>query len=190
MPLQRNTWNYFLFCRCILSSEKHIASALILQLQALQWRRVLRPRSEHYIRTFLIESIYTWEATLISASKGLLKVEIGTLAKSYISCTQISLLCRTRGSAEHQGLNTEDKSFCEYKPFYRSEKREANSPQKLGLHKWIFGRNLPLYILICICVDYGLCSRIQSPGLERIINTYHSMPGRPVSLFQSQVRKA
>lgn len=103
-------------------------------------------------------------------------MEIGTLAKSYISCTQISLLCRTRGSAECQGLNTEDKSFCGHKPFFRSEKAEANSPQELGLHKWIFGGNLPLYILMRICVNYRLCSRIQSPGLKRIINTYHSMP--------------
>lgn len=119
-----------------------------------------------------------WEAPWTSASKGFLKAEIVMLAKNYILCTQISLLCRTRESAECQGLNTEDKSFFKHKPFFTSEKPDANTPQKLGLHKWIFGENLPLYILICICVNYGLCSRIQSPGFKRVINTYHSMPSR------------
>lgn len=62
-------------------------------------------------------------------------MEIGTLAKNYVLCTPISLLYGTRGSAECQGLNTEDECFCKHKPFFTSEKTEANNPQKLGLDK-------------------------------------------------------
>lgn len=56
------------------------------------------------------------------------------------------------------------------------KKNEASTPQKLGLHKWIFGRNLPLSIPIGMCVNCRLCSRSQSPEFKRIINTYTSMP--------------
>lgn len=72
------------------------------------------------------------------------------------SCTKISLLHRTRGSAEQQGLDIEGKCFYKQKPSFTCERSEENAPQKLRLHKWLFGRILPLPIPICMCMNCRL----------------------------------
>jgi len=147
----------------MLSGEKHIASALILKLLCYNAdsEDSSQLQGEHNIITLLIESIDTQEATSTSASRGLLKMERVTSAKSYTSCTQTSILCRTRGSAERQGLNTEDKSFCEHKPLFRSEKAEANTPPtSLGYASESLAGTC-LNILICTCMDCVLESSPQ-----------------------------